>query len=144
MDKTNTVLLSALLAVAIASLVIGLKPEIQQPAPVVNVMGEINEWFSGGSASTVNVSNSNLATATTQVLAANSGRQYARITNRGNTSVTCLLSNTTTTLAVGSGIILYSSSSVNSYYDIGPDNLYKGVVRCISETATNTVSVFEK
>lgn len=145
MDKINTLLLTALLASSIAGLVIGLQPA-EYPEPVITNFGYsgYNELGDGFSETLVNISNSNLATATNQALAANTAVAYRRIQNVGNTMVTCHLDDATSTLANKTGIVLYASSSVNSIYEIGPDNLYKGKITCISESSTGTLSVTER
>lgn len=154
-NKLTNIFLGAILVVGVIILIIGLRPGVQPniivnpPEVTVNpVLGGENEFYSGVTATTVGVSATNIGTAAsgtiTQVMAANSGRQYARIQNMGNTRVSCVLADSTSTLAVGKGIVLYNSSTLVSFYEINPNNLYKGVVRCLSETATCTVSVVEK
>lgn len=145
-NKTNTILLTLLLAVAVIGLVINLQPKQTQPAPVVNVLGDVNEWYKAGSNTTVLISSSTWgATNTTQVLAENTGRQYARIQNMGASNVTCILSGTTTAIVANKGIVLTSSTAqITSIYEITPNNLYKGVVKCIGGNASGTVQVIEK
>jgi hypothetical protein len=168
-NKLTNLLLAAILATGVVGFAVSLQPEVEKritvSAPKVNVtspdvypnitvspadvvlnpedfkFGSENEYYTGASATSVSVSI--VATGTTQVLAANSGRQYARIQNMGNTNVTCQLTSTTSALAVGVGIVL-NSSSTNAIFELGPDNLYKGVVRCIASTATTVVSAVDK
>ena len=147
-NKTIPILLGAILAVGLGVLIVSLQLEVN---PQVNVnpqvkvepiFGSENEFYDGVSATVISVSIT--ATGTTQVLAASSGTQYRRLQNTGNFMASCQLDDATSTLAVGTGIILYSSSSVNSIYEITPDNLYKGIIRCISQTATTTISAVQK
>ena len=142
MNKLTNILLGAILAIGLSVLIVSLQLEVKPQINVEPVLGSENEFYDGVSATVVSVSIT--ATGTTQVLAASSGRQYARLQNIGEYMVSCQLDDATSTLAVGKGIILFASSSVNSIYEITPDNLYKGAVRCIAETSTNTVSVVEK
>jgi hypothetical protein len=150
-NKITTILLGAILAVGIGVLIVSFQskglPEISVNPPEVTVnpiLGSENEWYQGVTHATVAVSITALATSTNTVLAANSGRQYARIQNMCNTRVSCFLSTSTVGLAVGAGIVLNASSTESSSYEIMPDNLYKGMIRCIAETATCTVSTVEK
>jgi len=89
------------------------------------------------------VSISTTATGITEALAANYGVAYRRLQNVGNTEITCQLDDATSTLAVGTGIVL-NSSTTNSDYEINLDNLYKGKIRCISGSSTGTLSVVER
>jgi hypothetical protein len=75
--------------------------------------------------------------ATSSVLAANSNRQYARITNVGAGGVYLGLGNTVT---IYTGIYLATGSS----YEINPLNLYKGAITAIATTSTTTLSIVEK
>lgn len=88
------------------------------------------------------ISVSIVATGTNAVLAENYASSYRRIQNVGNTMVSCIFDGTSS-LAVGKGIVLYSSSSVNSIYEIDGDNLYQKVINCISQTSTGTISAIE-
>ena len=150
-NKTITILLGAILAVGLGVLIVSsqleVKPNITVTPPEINIqplLGGENEFYSGVTATSVSVSASKLSTSTNQVLAASTGRQYARLQNVGETRVSCELTSATSSLVIGTGITLLASTSVNSIYEIMPDNLYKGAIVCIAETSTGTISVVEK
>jgi hypothetical protein len=138
MNKTTNFFLVAILAIAFVGLVVGL----QKGADVKVGSSDYNKLDDGVTHTSVSVSI--VATGTTQVLAANPSASYRRIQNTGNYNASCQLDDATSTLVVGTGIILYSSSSVNSIYEINPFNLYRGKIRCIATTATTTISTVER
>lgn len=89
------------------------------------------------------VTNSSISVLTTytSVFSPNGGRIWARITNDNATNtVWCHFVNTTSTVAVSEGIRI----AAGEYFEIGPDNLWKGQVYCIAETGTTTVNTIEK
>ena len=150
-NKLTNILLATILAIGVGILIVSLRPGVTPNftvvPPEVNVtptFGGENEFYDGVSATVISVSATSTTGATTQVSAANSGAQYRRLQNTGNYMLSCQLDDATSTLAMGTGIILYSSSTVNSIYEITPNNLYKGIIRCISQTSTGTISVVEK
>jgi hypothetical protein len=169
-NKLTNILLVAILAIGAGILIVSLRPEVQKeitvnapevtvtpasvypnitvsPADVVvePMLGAAeNEFYSGVSSTVVSISATSVTAATNKLVSANPGRQYLRMQNMGNTAVTCQLSSATTTLVLGTGIVLYASGTVNSVYEITPDNLYKGQINCMALTATDTISVVEK
>lgn len=147
MKNETSLLLVAILAVGVGIFIVGLQSQVQpnitvQPSKI-DVLRGTTDLNASCTHSIVSVSATATLGATTQVLAANYSASYRRLQNTGNTMVSCQLDSPTTSLAVGTGIILYSSSSVNSIYEIGPDNLYKKVILCLSETSTGTISVVQ-
>ena len=149
-NKLTNIFLGVIIIIGLGVLIISLQPEVppditvSPPEVTVTSLGSVNEWYSTSSHSVISVSAGVTAAGTNQVLAANSGRQYARIQNQGNTRVSCVFDSSTSTLAVGKGIVLFGSTTYPSAYEIDLDNLYKGAVNCLSETATNSVSVVEE
>lgn len=150
-NKITTLLLGAILAVSLGVLIVSLnlevKPEITvNPADVNigNLGGIENDWYDTATHTRIDISAA--TSGVTQALAANSGRKYARIQNIGSTAVTCWLNSTTTGLIAGTGIVLYGTSTTAdlSVYEITPQNLYKGLVRCVSQSGTSTISIIDK
>lgn len=80
-----------------------------------------------------------VATSTTQVRAANSGRQYLLLVNDSTSKFYCNLSNATAT--IGAGIPLFASGG---YYEITPDNLYTGAIQCIATSTAGILTIVEK
>src|SRR3990167_1069400 len=120
-NKITTILLGAILAVGLGILIVSLQPKVQQapnitvsPSEPISLGQAANEWYTTSSHTVVNVSSSTVGIATNQVLAANSGRQYARIQNQGNTRVSCIFESQTSTLAVGKGIVLFASTTIRA------------------------------
>lgn len=142
-NKTNTIILILILAVSAIGLVINLQPK---PTPVTTVQNlgysGYNELGDGVMATSVSIGI--LATGTTEALASNYGVAYRRLQNIGNTFVFCYLDDATTTLSVSGGGIRLATTGPESIYEIGPDNLYKGQIRCIAQTSTGTLNVMEK
>ena len=139
-NKITTILLGAILLISIGVLIVSLQPKVIPNVTVNPAFSGENEFYDGVTAAVVSVSATSTNGAITQILAASSGRQYARFQNTGVYTASCQLDDATSTLAVGTGIVLYASTS----YEIRPDNLYKGIVRCIASTATTTISVVQK
>jgi hypothetical protein len=169
MNKLTNLLLGAILLIGLGGLIVSLQPGVQpnitvtppevtvtspdvfpkitvSPADVnvAPVLGEQNEFYSGVSSTVVSISISNTATSTNKVVSANSGRKYLRLQNVGTYTASCQLTSATSTLAAGTGIVLYASSSANNTYEINPNNLYKGQINCIASTATTTITAVEK
>lgn len=80
-----------------------------------------------------------VATSTTQVRAANSGRQYLLLVNDSTAKFYCSLGTASATLT--SGIPLIASGG---YYEITPDNLYTGAIQCIATSTAGTLTIVEK
>ena len=92
--------------------------------------------FGSASNSTVSVATSTA----TQVLSTNSARLYARIDNEDNTNPVYCVFGGTSDAAVNKGIKL----EAGEYYEITPQNLYKGKVSCIASGGVVTVGIIEK
>lgn len=100
---------------------------------------DFNRIESGVTNSSVSV----LATTTT-VLAANPGRVYARISNDSVAPVYIYLGSGA---VINKGIRLdgvgNTTSTASNYYEIGPDNLYVGLITGVSGV-TSTVNIVER
>jgi len=139
MDKSNIILIviSALLLFAI----IGFAVPATQPFGFAGY----NDLGTGGVTNTSASVSASVDTtgAENTVMAANGARQYARIQNVGTAEVFLHLDPATSTLAVNKGILL-ETSGADSIYEIGPDNLYFGVIMGLASSTTSTLSVIEK
>lgn len=111
--------------------------------------------FSGGvtnTSTTVSVASEVFASSTdgfsaTQILARNASRQYARIQNLSSVDTVTLWFTDTATdvISIDVGIVLEGgASSTSSFYEIGPDNLWKGAVYGVSGNASSVVATIEK
>jgi hypothetical protein len=143
---TNIILVS-ILGVVIALFVVVLAKDnnINVDVPDIQIPdlggGSFNQMNASCTHAVISVST--VSTGTAQVLAENYAATYRRIQNIGNTMVSCNLDPATSTLAVGKGIVLYSSSSVSSIYEMDDSNLYQKKVNCIAQTSTGTISAIE-
>lgn len=140
MEKENIILIvmSALLLIAIVG--------IAGPATQQFGFAGYNDLGTSGVTNTaveVSASVDNLDGSDNTVLAANGGRQYARIQNIGTSEVSIHLEAATTTLANREGIVLKITGE-GSIYEIDSDNLYFGVIMGIASTTTSTLSIIEK
>lgn len=108
----------------------------------LNNIGSINlqnNTFNSANNTTVSLTANTAAT----VLAANANRKYAIIINNGSGDVTVMLGGTAGTpptgVTIGNGIILIGKGA---HYEIGPHNLYIGLITAISGSA-GSLSVVE-
>lgn len=139
MNKTTNLILGAILAVLVISLLVGL--------------GGRPTSFGGGGYSDLGYSGFTNASATVAevldtnentVLAANSARQYFRIQNVGGVEVTLQLTSATTALAVTQGIILTATGTDGNIFEMWGDGLYKGQIVGMGDAASGTLSIIEK
>ena len=105
-------------------------------------LGNISRNPDGFSVATT-VSSTSVATATTQVLARNTDRSYARIDNDGANQVWCRLGTATATAGTGFAINPSNSSTLTSV-EFGVNHIpYFGAVQCVAETAATAVTITE-
>lgn len=96
-----------------------------------NVLGTINKDLS-----------TSIAATNTVILDANTDRTYAYIRNIGGTTCYLKFAATATTKASLADAIALATSGANSFYEITPDNLYKGIINGYC-TVANSVAVLE-
>lgn len=92
---------------------------------------------------------STVNTTATQVVASSTARQCLKLWNLGPNTMFCKFDNQTaasSTVAPDAGIPIYTSSTAGAanFLEIGPDNLYRGAINCVSKTAAGTISIVEK
>lgn len=129
MNTLSKIFLSIAIALSIIAIVIAVKPT-NSNLGALQTTGE-NSFYGLTTSSSVDV----LATST-QILAANSARQYVVLTN--TTSNIIYLGLGTTAIA-SKGISIAASST----YEINPLNLFKGAIYGVA-SATSTLLVAEK
>jgi hypothetical protein len=133
----KTILLGTITVLVVLLAIIGLASFPAQPT----LQGE-NRIESGFTNSSTTV-----ATSTTVVLSANTGRQYARISNDTPSPVWCSLSSTTSTVnnAVRLNGIDSTTSTQPTYIELGPStNIdYIGQVSCVG-SVVGRVLILEK
>lgn len=108
-------------------------------APVKNEPLTVGESIRFGTAFTHATSTVN--TTSTQVLAANSARQYARIQNLSDNNLFCYLDNQTqasSTIVANAGFLISPSSTANSFLELGPDTRLNATVsaNCVGSAAS--------
>ncbi len=107
----------------------------RSPAQVVSGnFGDAIEPFGSATAAAISCTN---ATSTT-VLAGDSSRLYAVVTQTSNNDVWLKLGSTAT---ASSGILL---TGKGSSYEINAENPYNGIITCIPDSATSTLVVTYK
>lgn len=106
---------------------------VHTPAPAGFAM---YNSFGSASNSTVLVATSTA----TEVLSTNSARLYARIDNEDASNTVYCVFGGTSDAAVNKGIKL----EAGEYYEITPQNLYKGKVSCIPASGSVIVGITEK
>ena len=106
------------------------------PAPDLGARQGTHNVFTGG----VTSATTSVATSTTATVARNLDRQYLYLMNSDANDVWCNLGTATATAEIG---IRLQASQANSY-EIDSDNLYRGAITCISETAASVVNYVEK
>jgi len=154
-NKKILVLLGAILAVTTGALIVSLRPEVQ---PIVNVpdvnvnvpektLGGIDDFTRSGANSTFATASVAItvdATGTWNVvMQAKSDAKYRMIQNNGGNDVWCKLGSATSGLAVGSGILIASTTAMNRYEMKVFDNLYWGKVLCVASNATTVLQTIQ-
>lgn len=138
MNKTTNIILIAILVV----MAVGLVGILQKRAGGSLSLGSAGFNILPDGVTHTSVSISTVATGTTLALDANAAARYRRLQNVGSYVITCQLDDATSTLVLGTGILL--TTTTDNVYEIGPDNLYQGQIRCLSQTSTGTISVMER
>lgn len=104
-----------------------------------NPFGGAPDVFIIDSPWTTNTSTS-IGVGATQVLATNTGRIYARLTNDSDTAIYLNLSGASSTLTAYSVRVNANGGT----YDIGPTNLYTGIVYASTTAASKKLLILEK
>lgn len=95
--------------------------------------------FSGGVTST----STSVGIGATSILTRNTSRQYVMICNDGSGVVNLHFTNTSTGVSTATGIPIASSTTYDTCYEIGPDNMYIGQIYGIAD-ATSTIKLLYK
>lgn len=127
-------LLIACIVLGVALILVLLRPE--SPQVLLSGSGAPLNFTSA-----FTIATSTIATTSTQLLAADTSREYLRVQNVGAGVVSCYLDDKTaasSSVALYAGITIYPTSTAGSpnFFEVGPDFSYTGAINCVASANT--------